>query len=113
MKILDSLGLDIDRMAKNLTVNDTKGARMLQQKKEMFFVQKQQFDAQNNELKNKYNTQIIKRMNEYVKDFGKQRECAFIYGANGDGGLLYADDSKNLTKALIEYANNRYEGKSE
>lgn len=112
MNILDSLGLDIDRMAKNLDVKNKESERILQQKKEGFFLRKQQFDAQNNELKNKYNAQVIKRMNEYIRDFGKQKGYAFIYGAKGDGGLLYADESKDITKRLIEYANQRYAGKN-
>lgn len=109
--ILDSLGVDIDRMARTITETDKIRQAEFLQKKEQFFIRKQQFEEQNAQLRNKYNNQVVKRMNEYIKDFGKLKGSVFIYGAQGDGGLLYADESRDITKELIKYANDRYEGK--
>lgn len=54
---------------------------------------------------------IWKRLNPLVADYGKENGYAYIYGANGTGNVLYADDEENITEALIEYVNKRYHGK--
>lgn len=54
---------------------------------------------------------IWKRLNPYVAEFGKEKGYSYIYGANGTGNVLYADEKQNVTEELIEYVNKRYHGK--
>lgn len=54
---------------------------------------------------------LWKRLNPYVADFGKEKGYSFIYGANGTGNVLYADESLNVTDELIKYVNKRYHDK--
>lgn len=54
---------------------------------------------------------IWKRLNPYIADFGKEKGYSYIYGANGTGNVLYADEKENITEELIQYVNNRYHGK--
>lgn len=54
---------------------------------------------------------IWNRLNPYIMDFGKARGYDFIYGANGTGNVLYAEQSQDLTRELIEYVNHRYHGR--
>src|SRR5690606_29337088 len=56
-------------------------------------------------------TIIWNRLNPYIVEFGRARGYDFIYGANGTGSLLYADEGKDLTSELIDYVNQRYRGK--
>jgi hypothetical protein len=34
-----------------------------------------------------------------------------IFGANGQGSLMYADEQTDITTPLLEYINDRYDGK--
>ncbi len=65
------------------------------------------------EEKNKeIESMIWKRLNPYINDFGKEKGYSFIYGANGTGTMLYADEKYNITDELIKYVNQRYHGKN-
>lgn len=55
-----------------------------------------------------YTSDIWKRLNEYIADYGKQEGYDFIFGASGEGNLMYADDSRDVTEAVTQYANERY-----
>lgn len=54
---------------------------------------------------------IWKRLNPYIVEYGKEKGYAYIYGANGTGNVLYADESEDITEELIEYVNKRYHDK--
>lgn len=65
------------------------------------------------EEKNKeIESMIWKRLNPYINDYGKENNYQFIYGANGTGTVLYADEKLNITDELIKYVNQRYHGKN-
>ncbi|MBI3136216.1 MAG: OmpH family outer membrane protein [Bacteroidetes bacterium] len=53
---------------------------------------------------------IWDRINGYVQEFGKNNSYSYIYGANGDGSLMYADESEDITEDIIVYVNQRYAG---
>jgi len=75
------------------------------------YTQKQtQFDDDNNALSQEYKDQIWKRLNQYVKEYGKNKSYTYIYGVIGQGELLYAEESKNITPDLIVFVNAKYEG---
>ncbi|HTN46380.1 MAG TPA: OmpH family outer membrane protein [Flavipsychrobacter sp.] len=54
---------------------------------------------------------IWKRLNPYIVDFGKEKGYIYIYGANGTGNVLYADESQDITPELTKYVNQRYHDK--
>jgi len=54
---------------------------------------------------------IWKRLNPYIAEYGKEKGYAYIYGANGTGNVLYADEGEDITDELIEYVNKRYHDK--
>ena len=58
-----------------------------------------------------YNKQIWNQINQYVKDYGKEKGYEFILGASGDGTIMYSNDANNITEDVIQYINNKYEGK--
>lgn len=61
-------------------------------------------------LSKQYDIQIWTQLNQYIKEFGKEKNLDFLYGANGQGTVLYADDKYNLTEECISYVNNKYLG---
>lgn len=67
------------------------------------------FRLQEEELSQKYTADIWKRINHHLAGFGKENGYDFIFGASGDGSLMYADDARNITSEVIPYINARYE----
>lgn len=74
-------------------------------------LQEQQFAEENAKLSETYNNQIFAQINQYVKDYGKIHGYLYIYGTTGEGNIMYADDICDITPQVIEYINNRYDGK--
>lgn len=58
----------------------------------------------------KYNTQIWKQLNQYIKEFGREEGIDLLYGANGQGTILYAKEKYDYTHECIVYINAKYYG---
>jgi len=54
--------------------------------------------------------QIWNRLNAYINEYGKTQKHKIIFGTQGGGNVMYADDSVDLTAEVLEYANAKYEG---
>ena len=54
--------------------------------------------------------QIWDRLNGYINEYGKAQQCKIVLGTQGGGNVMYADDSADVTTAILEYANAKYEG---
>ncbi len=69
------------------------------------------FDAYNAKESQKHIQSLLKQINQYVKDYGEENGYDFIYGANGNGSLMYANERNDITADIVKYINNQYEGK--
>jgi outer membrane protein len=58
----------------------------------------------------KYNEGIWKQINVYLKEYGTEHGYSFIYGANGNGSIMFADSTLEISKDVIPYLNKRYSG---
>ena len=54
---------------------------------------------------------VINDINDYVKEYGKKKGYPIIFGAGGNGNIMYADESSDLTDIVLEGLNNEFEGK--
>lgn len=74
-----------------------------------------QFEANLNnelaELNNQYGLQIWDKLNSLISDFGEENNYEVIFGAGGNGNIMYAQENKNITTELIAYCNLKYNGK--
>lgn len=61
-------------------------------------------------LSAEYSAQLWLRINEAIKAFGVDRGYDFIYGATGDGSLMYARETHDITDIVVAYLNKNYEG---
>jgi outer membrane protein len=66
------------------------------------------FELQHQELSQRYTADIWKRINQYLSDYGKENGYAFIFGATGDGSLMYAGESNDITDEVIKHINKSY-----
>jgi outer membrane protein len=113
-KILDSLEMSLKLMAADLDQEKKPEREKLIRfniLKEDYYKKKEAFAEENQALSKQYDSQIIQQMSQYVADYGKQNGYSYIYGNDGNGSLMYAEDSKNLSKEVLQYINSKYSGK--
>jgi outer membrane protein len=111
--ILDSLYLNLKMASTNLELKkekDEKEMQHFQMQKQEYMSEQKEFDEDTERLTEQYNSQVWKQINQFVSDYGKDFGYEYIYGASGDGNLMYADEKKDITKELIEYINQKYKG---
>ena len=102
----------LDSLLANITVlESTQNARAVQKAKESYQKLYQQFATNNQQTMERYNSQIWTQINQYVNEFGKEQDYQFLFGANGSGVIMFADSSLNITKDVLVYINNKYNGK--
>jgi len=53
---------------------------------------------------------VVNDINDFVKEYGKKKGYKIIFGAVGNGNVMYADEATNLTPKLIELLNAEFEG---
>lgn len=80
--------------------------------KEMLFYQErvQLFQATYQQLAQQYTAEIWQNINQYLKEFGEEYQYQFIYGATGDGNLMYGRQAENISEDVIRYINSKYQG---
>ena len=114
--ILDSLMLQLKMYSAQIENNNGRAKnelRLFQIQKQDYLQKEKEFDEDNQRLAGQYSQQIWKQINQYVADFGKENNYSFIYGASGDGTIMFAQDKYDLTKELTVYINNKYSGEKE
>lgn len=111
--ILDSLMLQLKITSQQVDYNkgkDQSEVQLFQRQKQSFLIKEKEFDEDNKRLAEQYSQQIWKQINQYISDYGKENGYAFIYGASGDGSIMFAEDRYDITKDFTEYINNKYKG---
>jgi outer membrane protein len=114
--LVDSLAFNLKLLSKQLQSENQKNKEkiaLFEIRREEYLTKKQQFEADNDAVAKQYDAQIIAQMNQYVKDFGNKHGYTYIFGADGNGSLMYSLETKNITKEVNEYINNRYKGNTE
>lgn len=51
---------------------------------------------------------LIKKVKDFVKDYGKNNGYTYILGSNEGGSVLYGAEANDLTNTLLEALNNSY-----
>ena len=109
-ELLDSLELQVGVLEKKIQAGDNS---LLQQYKSSVIDYQsvyKQFEESNQKISEEFSNQVIKQLNEYIKEYGKKNKIDYILGANGSGSILYASDKKDITDEVIKYVNQRYKG---
>ena len=112
-EVLDTLYENITRMKVELKAQkkmEATAIKKLEDLQQEYMYKEEQFQKENEITSNEYYTKIMNQLNEYVAEYGKKNNCAILLGANGQGNIMYADDSGDLTKEVTDYINSRYNG---
>ena len=114
--ILDSIELKLNGLSniiKRMDVKDKDRDAKIQDfelSRQDYLLKQKNFSENNDAAATKYDQEIWKQINQYVKEYGKEHEYAYILGADGTGAVMYADEAKDLTKEVSTYVNERYKG---
>jgi outer membrane protein len=112
-RILDSLGFELKVMDKNLQAMKNvkpEDVHPLKVREEEFIAKKKQYTQDDAVMSKQFDKQIIAQLNQYVKDYGKEKGYDYVLGNDGNGSLMYASEADNLTKEVIQYINDKYKG---
>lgn len=113
-RILDSMGVQLNLLSMRL-----QGAKLnaddplqldFQRRQEEYAYQQQNFESDNQAMTDQYTAQIWKQINQYVQDYAKANNYEFILGGDGSGSLMYGEASRDITKEVNVYINQRYKG---
>ena len=114
---LESKFRAFENEAKNFQTNArVKGQAWAQQKGAELQQREQQLGVEQNALIQQLQEEgaqlrdsIIKDVRQYIKDYGKKEGYDYIYGTGDAATVLYAKDSYDITKTLLEKLNKEYE----
>lgn len=70
----------------------------------------QQLNEQKQYVSTEVSQQVWNRLNEYIKEFSKDNGYTIVLGTQGNGNVMYAKEAIDITPAILEYANLKYEG---
>ncbi len=54
---------------------------------------------------------VVNDINDFVKEYGKNNGYKVIFGATGNGTIMYGEESADLTDIVLEKLNAEFEGK--
>ena len=63
---------------------------------------------QEEDLSARYTSDIWRHINDGIAVFGKDEGYDFIFGASGNGGIMYANEANDITEQVVEFINTRY-----
>lgn len=84
---------------------------LLQNKQQQINNYQQAIQKQIQEEDQKMTQTVINDINAYVKEYGKENRYPIIFGAGGNGNIMYAEDASDLTETILEELNANYNGK--
>jgi outer membrane protein len=82
----------------------------IQELKQKMYVENNKLQNLGAEIKQQINSKVWERLNMYLEEFGKEKKVHLIFGIQGNGNIMYADDAYNFTQEAVQFANSKYEG---
>lgn len=114
--LLDSLFEDLKQQSTVIQENGGKDKGMTERfavGDREYMYKKEMFEKQNQEMMTEYNAKIWNQINQYLQDYGEDKSYSFIFGATGQGNIMFGDKEEDITKEVVKYINARYNDKPE
>ncbi len=113
--VLDSIRFQVEQLALEVQKPERKSDSLLNSRfvemRESYFRRQQEYEESNSAMAEQYTAEIWSQLNTYIKEYGEEEGYSYIFGASGDGALMYADDAVNITTEVNGYVNERFNGK--
>ncbi|MCK5856730.1 MAG: OmpH family outer membrane protein [Bacteroidales bacterium] len=113
-EVLDSLNLDLKSRYAQISNLDKLNEEDPQitafiQKRDEYNELKKKFEGEAEEIRARLSNMIWEQLNQYIKEYGYEQNYTFIYGAKGDGTIMYAQEGVDITSEVVEFVNSRYD----
>lgn len=104
---LDSLNLELTFMSNKVQSNNASQDELnrFEDMKNRFLTLQNSYEEENYRLKEEYFNQIRQSINDKAKSFGEDNGYDYLFSAAGDGALMYASESEDVTDEILEYVN--------
>jgi outer membrane protein len=111
-KLLDSLSFHLQILSTKVRANKDDKELMYEfdVQRQDFFKRKKQIEEDNAALSAQYDKQILEQMSQYVMDYGKKNKYDLIFGTDGNGTLMFANEKYNISEDVTNYINDKYKG---
>lgn len=110
---LDSLMFQLQGLKNKIESNKGQDKALLlkfQQFQNYYVQQQRAVEDYSYQKTTQFDAQILEQMTQYVKDYGKKNQYDYIYGLNSEGNIMYAPESRDITKEVTKYINDSYQG---
>ena len=110
-KEIDSLKIDLQTKYQEALKN--KNQLVVQNfnfSESMFYKKENSFKEDIQTISDEYTQQTWKQLNQLMKEYGKETGTSYIFGTKGEGDLLYAPESEDITLEVIKFINKKYQG---
>ncbi len=108
---LDKAFQDYNKGVAKMTAKEAELSRELLKTKEQQYGQyKDNIRQKAMEEDRKMTEAVLTKVNAFLKEYGKKKGYAFIFAANGNGSMAYADEQLDITEEVIVQLNKAYKG---
>lgn len=116
---VDTLGAEMERTLKkyekersSLSEKERKlQEELLQNKQHQYIQYRDAMQKKAKEEENGISLKALAKLDEFIKEYGEKHHYKIILGATNTGNVIYAEKTLNITDAIIEEANRRYNNK--
>lgn len=108
--IVDNLKLEVQRIYNDSSIVGNERFVTLKQLQTDIETKIDEYARKEQELTEQYNTQIWAQLNEYLKMYGIEKDIDILFGAAGQGTILYGKKEYDLTEECIAFVNKKYRG---
>lgn len=104
---LDSMQLELSFMSTKIQNGQANNEELIQfeDMKNRFLTFQNRYEEENIRLKEEYFAQIRANINDKSKTFAEDKGYHYFFSAVGDGSLMYAKDSEDVTDEFLNYVN--------
>ena len=95
--------------AKGAAWAQQKGMELRQREEQLGMAQQAMLQQLQKESGTEMDT-LVSGIKKFIKDYGKEKGYAYIYGTGEAATILYAEDKYDITDELIKLLNDKYKG---
>jgi Skp family chaperone for outer membrane proteins len=106
---LDSLQMELSFLSEKIKGGNTSKEEIgkFDDMKNRFLTYQQKYEEENIRLKETYFTQIRQEINEKSKEYSIKHGYDYFFSAIGEGSLMYAAESEDVTKDFQKFIDNK------
>jgi outer membrane protein len=91
-------------------MNHTTDSMEMYRLRKDYYIAEKLFNDKFEKLSATYTASVTERLDEYIKKYAIQKEVKMIVSGN-NGGVIYVDETVDLTDELIQFANKEFDRK--